>query len=68
VLGVADDGIVGPVTLAAINGCPDQKALFDRLWERRKKHFEDIVRKDPAQSRFLRGWLNRLNDFKFVEE
>ena len=68
VLGVKDDGIVGKITLAAINNYPDQKELFDLLWNRRKKHFEDIVKKDPTQQRFLNGWLNRLNDFKYSEE
>ena len=68
VLGVKDDGIVGPKTLAAINNYPDQEALFNQLWARRKKHFEDIVKKDQTQKRFLRGWLNRLDDFKFIKE
>lgn len=86
VLGVKQDGIVGPVTLAKINGWQPQKDLFDRLWWRRKKFFEDIVATNvkayekkigrPATERerlkytykrFLRGWLNRLNDFQFSE-
>lgn len=65
VLGVAADGIVGPKTLAAINGYPDQSELFKKLWLRRKQHFENIVEKDPTQRVFLKGWMNRLNDFKF---
>lgn len=65
VLGVTADGIVGPKTLAAINNYPNQKELFNKLWERRKKHFEDIVKGRPSSSVFLRGWLNRLNDFKW---
>ena len=43
VLCVKQDGVVGPVTLAAINNHPNQKILFQKLWERRKKFFEDIV-------------------------
>lgn len=42
VIGVKQDGSVGPVTLAAINSA-NQETLFKRLWERRKKFFEDIV-------------------------
>ena len=68
VLGVKVDGIVGPKTLAAVNDYPDQKELFEKLWLRRKKHFEDIVEKDPTQKRFIKGWLNRLNDFKYTEK
>ncbi len=65
ILNVADDGIVGNITLSAINNYPDKKELFQLLWNRRKRHFEDIAAKDSSQNRFLRGWLNRLNDFKF---
>lgn len=64
VLGVMADGIVGERTLAAINGQPQQE-LFRRLWERRRKYFLDIVERDPSQRVFLKGWLNRLNDYTF---
>lgn len=66
ILKVADDGIVGPKTLAAINDYPDQSELFKKLWLRRKQHFEDIVKADPTQAVFLKGWLNRLNSFKYM--
>lgn len=67
VLGVVDDGIVGNKTLSAINDYPDQSELFKKLWLRRKQHFEAIVKADPAQKIFLKGWLNRLNDYQFEE-
>ena len=63
ILGVKDDGVVGPKTIAAINNYPNQKELFQKLWNRRKKHFESIA--TGAKKKFLRGWLNRLNDFKY---
>lgn len=63
VLGVDDDGVVGPKTIAAINNYPNQKELFDKLWERRKKHFESIAKN--GKQKFLKGWLRRLSDFKF---
>ena len=66
ILGVADDGVVGPKTLAAINSYPDQSELFKKLWLRRKQHFEDIVKADPTQKGWIKGWLNRLNDFKYI--
>lgn len=65
VLGVKDDGIVGRKTLAAINDYPDKKELFQKLWNRRKKHFQDIAKN--GKEKFLKGWLNRLNDFKYFE-
>ena len=66
VLGVKDDGIVGPKTLAAINDYEDQEELFNKLGNRRKKHFQDIAK--GGKAKFLGGWLNRLNDFKYREE
>lgn len=66
VLGVEVDGKVGPKTLAAINNYSNQKELFDKLWARRKQHFIDIANSRPGNSKFLKGWLNRLNDLKFV--
>lgn len=64
VLGVKDDGIVGPKTLAAINNHPDPEDLFNQLWKRREKHFRDIA-KNSYKKKFLTGWLNRLSAFKF---
>ena len=67
ILGVCDDGIVGDKTIAAINGYKNQKQLFEKMLARRKKHYDDIVRKNPSQKVFYRGWMNRLNSFKYFE-
>ena len=63
VLGVKDDGVVGPKTISAINSYPNQKELFQKLWDRRKKHFESIGK--GTNAKFLNGWLNRLASFKY---
>lgn len=60
-LGLTADGIVGPKTLASING-HSEDALFGQIKELRKKYYESIVRKDPTQQIFLKGWINRLED------
>ena len=65
VLGVKDDGVVGSKTLSAINNYPDQEELFWKLWNRRKRHFEDIAKN--GKEKFLKGWLRRLSDFKYEE-
>lgn len=67
ILGVKNDGIVGLKTLAAINYYPNKKELFEKLWNRRKKHFEDIVRNRPQSKVFLKGWIRRISDFKWFE-
>lgn len=86
VAGVKGDGIVGPITLKAINENPHPADLFQRMWNRRKQFFLDIVARSVAdyerklgrksthleqlkhtKKRFLAGWLNRLNDFKYED-
>ena len=42
------DGVVGNITLRAINENPHPDYLFQRLWDRRKQFFEDIVEKSVA--------------------
>lgn len=64
ILGVAQDGIVGVRTITALNAC-NQRGLFDSVMAARRKYFSDLAAKDPSQRRFLKGWNNRLDDFKF---
>lgn len=66
ILGVAVDGIVGKDTLTAIN-IADQRALFDKIHARRIEFVENIVRRNPSQSRFIKGWKNRINALTFEE-
>ena len=65
-LNVEADGKVGEQTLAAINDYPDQQELFDRIKTERVAYIERICRSRPANLRFRKGWLNRLNDIKFA--
>lgn len=62
-LGVSVDGVVGTNTLKALNG-PNPKQIFDKLWNMRKLWLINIAQVGNNQ-KFLRGWLNRLNDYKF---
>lgn len=66
VLGVKQDGIVGPETLKAVNDAP-AKWLFENVKIARRSFLHDIVKRDPRQKRFLNGWLNRLNALKYQE-
>ena len=65
-LGLEDDGKVGAITLSHLNQA-NQKELFTSLFNARVKFLNDIVKNNPSQSKFIKGWLNRLNDFKFHE-
>ena len=66
VLGTSRSCSAKDADIAAINNYPDKRELFQKLWNRRKQHFEAIARK-PGNAQFLKGWLNRLNDFKYFE-
>lgn len=62
VLGVTADGIVGNKTITAVNQAGDK--LFDALWQDRVSFLTSIAKSRPQNAKFLRGWLNRLNDLK----
>ena len=64
-LGLVEDGIVGNKTLTAVNSA-NQKDLFDSIKVARTKFLNDIVENNPSQQRFINGWKNRLNDFKYI--
>ena len=66
ILGVHDDGVVGQQTLAVLNDA-NQRGLFGVIFEYRKEFLNNIVKNDPSQLRFIHGWLNRLNDFKYSD-
>ena len=63
ILGVNQDGIVGNKTLEALNA-QDPDKLFQAIYDARKKYLNDITISRPANKRFLRGWLNRLEDIR----
>lgn len=63
-LKVNADGVVGPITIKAVN-IQDQKKFFTDIWILRRKFLENIVVNNPSQKKFLKGWLRRLDDFKF---
>lgn len=63
-LGLKQDGIVGPITLAAVNDA-DPRKLFDDLKKEREAFLNRIVERNPSQKRFIKGWLNRLNAIKY---
>ena len=64
-LGVESDGVVGQQTITAVN---KQKPadLFARIKTARLTFLNDIVKNNPSQRVFLKGWINRLNDLKFA--
>lgn len=66
IVGVKVDGILGKGTLAAINGFKQgQWVLFDSLKVARITFLNNIVRNNPKQEVFLKGWLRRVGNIKY---
>jgi lysozyme family protein len=54
---------LGNKTIAAANSIPPQ-VLFDALTTERERFFRYIGRPGSKNAKFLKGWLNRLADYK----
>ena len=63
-LSLTADGVIGPKTLATINGA-NARNLFAHIKQARVEYLNDIVKKRASNAKFLKGWLNRLNDITF---
>jgi len=59
VLGVMDDGVIGPVTIAKIKH-EDQFLLLRKLMVRRMKNAIAYCEHDERQYVFVRGWAQRF--------
>jgi lysozyme family protein len=63
-VGTRDDGVIGPLTLAALASALEREspgALAARLARQRISFYRALVKRDPDQRVFLSGWLNRVN-------
>lgn len=57
------DGVIGPLTIGAANAI-DPTKLFDALVAERERFFRAIAQPGSKNAKFLKGWLNRLEDYK----
>jgi len=57
--GVKPDGLIGPISINAINTAKDPKVLRDRAESFAEALYRRIAQKDPTQKEFLSGWLAR---------
>lgn len=58
-----DDGIVGPMTLNAVNSI-EPNHFISMVYDARKEFLKKIVKNNPSQEKFYRGWINRLNELR----
>ena len=64
---IAIDGLIGDKTVKAVNDlCSsiDRRFLIDLLIITRAVYYLSIIRSNPSQRTFLRGWMNRLTSLK----
>ena len=61
--GVADDGSIGPMTLAAVEAA-DPDALVNLMLWKRLEFYEAIARRRAASRKFLLAWLSRVNHLR----
>ena len=57
------DGTMGPKTLAAAQSAYNlySNIFLGELLNSRREYYADLIRKNPSQGVFSRGWNNRLN-------
>jgi lysozyme family protein len=64
-VGVADDGVIGPATLAKVTSVTltNPKALIRQYINKRIEFYISLVMNNPSQIKFLNGWILRANSF-----
>lgn len=62
ILGVEEDGVLGPITLGAVENV-EPIWLNNRLMVERLKMVGRIVARDKSQAVWASGWLNRIVEF-----
>lgn len=66
-VGVVDDGAIGNGTLAAVKA-HNPEDLIEEFSKQKEAFYQKIVEKRPEQSKFIKGWLNRVAHVKEVAE
>ena len=62
VLGVTEDGMIGPVTLGKLDDV-SERAVLAKLAAERVRLYGRIISAKPEQAKFASGWLNRAAEF-----
>jgi lysozyme family protein len=62
-IGVVDDGVIGPVTLASL-ATKDPFVICNAVCDQRVKYYNNIVINNPSQQKYLAGWLRRVAEMR----
>jgi len=60
-LGLTEDGVIGNKTLTAAN---NEANVMEKFNSKKGEFYLNIVANDPTQSKFIKGWLNRVEHSK----
>src|SRR5574344_158992 len=60
--GLVIDGKIGPKTLQIVNSNIRNNSLRDNMANERRSFYYDIVKRKPKNQKFLKGWLNRIEN------
>lgn len=63
-LGVTADGAIGPKTLAAIQKITDPSELCTKYLDLKQARYDAIVKANPTQAKFAKGWRLRNDDMR----
>lgn len=66
-VGAVPDGAIGPKTLGLVKEM-DADALLKAFGEQKESFYNSIVENNPSQSKFLKGWLNRVASVQIAAE
>jgi lysozyme family protein len=61
IIGVKDDGIIGPITLNALASRP---VSLNEYADGRIKFYNSIVENNPDKKEFIKGWRARANSYR----
>lgn len=65
IVGTKPDGVIGPKTIKAINKYVEAngvETLHKKILDDRVQHYNNLVMSNPQKyTRYLAGWLNRVN-------
>lgn len=65
-LGLRADGIVGPLTLAAVND-EDTRTTFYTIKAAHIAYIDNLCINRPTQEKFRDGWINRINSIEYEQ-
>lgn len=61
-VGVKQDGKIGPDTVKAINES-EERELYDEYRSERRMYYMNLANRKPQLQVFLKGWLRRIDSF-----